>query len=123
LNGALFAITLVILQNLLSAGKLDTTQLFSLVLFVIALPLLAGFAYIDYMMLAAKVDAFKGNGDPALIIEYVGIVTDLAGITAAIWNVSWEVATGFVLMCIIAFFITARTYDRITQLHDIVYRK
>jgi hypothetical protein len=79
LNGALFAITLVILQNLLSAGKLDTAQLFSLVLFVIALPLLAGFAYIDYMMLAAKVEAFKGNRDPALIIEYVGIAADLAG--------------------------------------------
>jgi hypothetical protein len=73
LNGALFAITLVILQTLLSTVMLDTAQLISLIGFVIAIPLLAGFAFINYMTLAAKVDPFIGNKDAAIIIEYVGV--------------------------------------------------
>jgi hypothetical protein len=121
MNGALFAITLVILQNLLSAGRLDTPQFVSLICFVIAIPLLAGFAVIDYMALSAKVDPFTGNRDAAIIIEYVGILFDLAGITAAIWNMSWEVAVGFILVCILTFLITARIYDRITKLYFMIY--
>ncbi len=122
MNGALFAITLVILQNLLSVGKLDFPQLVSLICFVIAILLLAGFAFIDYMALAAKVDPFTGNRDAAIIIEYVGIFADLAGITAAIWNMSWEGAIGFILMCVLTCLITAKAYDRITKLHHMIYK-
>ncbi len=123
LNGALFAITLVILQTLLSTAMLDIAQLISLIGFVIAIPLLAGFAFINYMTLAAKVDPFTGNKDAAIIIEYVGVLADLVGITAAIWNTSWEVAVGFILVCLLTFLIMAKTYERITKLHDMIYGK
>lgn len=120
INGVLFTLTLVLLQNLLGASSLNAWQTASLISFTLALPCLAGYAYIIYSIQAAKVDP-QAKGKLFLLLQYVGVTADLVGIWANITNSSWIAGLVFFLASIIVFVICARTYNHIVVVHTEVY--
>jgi hypothetical protein len=123
INGVLFTLTIVLLQNLLGAGNLNVWQTISLILFVIALPCLAGYAYIIYAIQAAKVDP-QAKGKTFLLLQYIGIATDLLGIWANITNSSWIAGLIFFVVSIVAFVICSITYNHIVEiLIEPIHRK
>jgi len=120
INGILFTLTIVLLQNLLAAGSLNMWQTISLILFAIALPCLAGYAYIIYAIQAAKVDP-QAKGKTFLLLQYIGVATDLLGIWANITNGSWIAGLIFFVASIVAFVICSITYNHIVEIHTEVY--
>jgi len=120
INGILFTLTIVLLQNLLAAGSLNMWQTISLILFAIALPCLAGYAYIIYAIQAAKVDP-QAKGKTFLLLQYIGVTTDLLGIWANITNGSWIAGLIFFVASIVAFVICSITYNHIVEIHTEVY--
>lgn len=120
INGILFTLTIVLLQNLLGAGSLNVWQTISLILFAIALPCLAGYALVIYAIQAAKVDP-QAKGKTFLLLQYIGIATDLLGIWANITNSSWIAGLSFFVVFIVVFVICSITYNHIVEIHTEVY--
>ena len=120
INGILFTLTIVLLQNLLGAGSLNVWQTISLILFAIALPCLAGYALVIYAIYAAKVDP-QAKGKIFLLLQYIGIATDLLGIWANITNSSWIAGLIFFVASAVALVICATTYNHIVEIHAEVY--
>lgn len=120
INGILFTLTIVLLQNLLGAGSLNVWQTISLILFAIALPCLAGYAYVIYAIQAAKVDP-QAKGKTFLLLQYIGVATDLLGIWANITSSSRIAGLVFLVVSIVAFVICSITYNHIAEIHTEAY--
>lgn len=120
INGVLFTLTVVLLQNLLGAGSLTVLQTISLILFVIALPCLAGYAFVIYAISAAKVDP-QAKGKTFLLLQYIGLAADFLGIVANITNSSWVAGTVFFVASAVALVISLTTYNHIVEIHTRVY--
>ncbi len=121
INGILFTLTIVLLQNLLGASSLSVWQITSLTLFAIALPCLGGYGFVIYAIQAAKV-APQGRGKIFLLLQYVGLVTDLLGICASITNSSKVAGFIFLISSLVTLLIICtRTYSHIVELHEEIY--
>lgn len=119
-NGALFTLSIVILQNLLTSNNLSAWQLASLISFAVALPCLAGYAYIIFFIQSARVDP-QARGKVFLWLQPIGIISDVLGILASLMNVSWVAGIAFLVTSIAVLVICLRTQNHIVELHNEVY--
>lgn len=95
--GGLIIISLVILQDFLSANPLDRPAFLAVLAFSIALPLLSGTLVLNV------VERYKYGPSKSLIAQIVryvflaSILLDLAGIAAAFWHASWITGLVFIV--------------------------
>lgn len=122
INGVLFTISLVILQNLLGASTLAPWQTASLILFAIGLPCLAGYAFVIFAIRAAKVDPQKRT-KKFIWLQNIGLIADLSGIWASFMNSSKVAGLIFLGVSLVTLVICAITYNHINDLHISIYGK
>ncbi len=96
--GGLIIISLVILQDFLSANPLDRPAFLAVLAFSIALPMLSGTLVLNVVEERFKYGPAKSP--IAQIVRYVflaSILLDLAGIAAAFWHASWITGLVFIV--------------------------
>ncbi len=101
LTGGLIAISIIILQALISLGKLDTPSTVSLVALSISMPLSASFLFIKFVQSAYGIDTNEWR--IISILTLVSYIIGFIGITAAIWHASPLAGVVFLIVSCIAF--------------------
>jgi len=102
ITGGLIAISLIILQALISLGKLDTPSTVSVVALSISIPLCACFLFIRFVQSAYRINIHEWN----IIIgtlTFGSYVIGFIGITAAIWHAYALAGIIFLIVSISAF--------------------
>ena len=100
LTGGLIVISIVILQALISSGKLDTPSTVSIVALSISMPLAASFLFTRFVQKAYEIFTYEWRiiGILTLVSYIIGFI----GITAAIWHASTLAGVVFLIVSIIA---------------------
>lgn len=101
LTGGLIAISIVILQALISLGKLDMPSTVSLVALSISMPLAASFLFIRFVQSAYGINTYEWR--VISILTVVSYIIGFIGITAAIWHASPLAGVVFLIVGSIAF--------------------
>ena len=100
LTGGLIAISIIILQALISLGKLDTPATVSIVALSISMPLSASFLFIRFVQRAYEINTYEWR--IISILTSVSYIIGLIGITAAIWHASPLAGVVFLIVSISA---------------------
>lgn len=106
--GGLVIIILVILQDLISLGKLDLASYISILAFAIALPLLCGTLVIN-----AVESKYQYSSPHAKILKVIhvafgiGVTLGLVGVAAAFWHISWIAGIVFIIALVVAIVVHA----------------
>ncbi len=108
LTGGLIVISIVILQALISSGKLDTPSTLSLVALSISMPLAASFLFIRFVQSVYGINTYEWR--MISILPLVSYIIGLIGITAAIWHASPLAGVVFLTVSSIAFVFSMAYY-------------
>lgn len=99
-GGALLAISVIILQGIISSAVSDTPERVSLIALSTAIPLLAGSIAVWWS--ESHYESFTGLGSMVIgICSTLGSVSAFIGIDAIIWHLSW--IAGVIFLCVSAF--------------------
>src|SRR5690242_13612249 len=95
--GALLAISLVLLQDLVSIGVVDLATLISTIALSAAIPLNVG-GFMIYMDMGERTSHLnEKHRNTFLRIKWLGAVCTIIGIDTSIWHVSWIAGTIFLI--------------------------
>lgn len=122
INGALFATTLVLLQNLLATNNLNIWQLIALIMFSVSLPCLGAYSAIIYKIHTSKVDP-QLRARAFLFLQYIAIITSFLGIFTSIFNSSWIAGCVFLIMSVIAIALWSKTHAVIDDIYSEINQK
>ena len=119
----LLAVSLIVFQDIISSGISDVPEHISLIAFCIALPILAGTAFLRKWENESE---YWDNTNPkwykfSYICSFTGFVCSIIGINAAIYHASWIAGLVFLLITLFATFIyfyVAPDADEVEQLKD-----
>jgi hypothetical protein len=113
----LIAISVVILQALISTATLDLTELISLSCFSLALPILAGGVVVNFVGIEMIGHLFPQGTTPswAQFLIWAAFTIDILGIVAAIWHASWIAGILFLITTLFSFAIYLPSIRKMLQ--------
>ena len=114
-NGVLFAIDLIFIQNLVQDSSLIGWKMSSLLLFAIALPCLAANVFTSHSMRIAKT-VLPGKSRSFQIIQLAGYLASLGGVWTSIMDVSVWIGILFAIISIICYVFCANAYRDIERI-------
>ena len=100
--GGLMAISLIIVHDFIAMGQLDLPAFISVLSFALAVPLMAGLLLISFRETTL---GYFGYSRSISAFCYVSVFTDILGIDAAFWHISWIAGvvfaiSGFVILIV-----------------------
>ena len=105
-SSALIAISLIILQSLISLKSPDTSQFIAIIAFAIAIPLLAGAVGIYQCELDYQRTIRLWTAITSLCL-FIGEVAAITGIAAILWHLSWIASLLFLVLSLMMFLVYA----------------
>lgn len=94
MSGGLIAISLVILQGLITLTSFDTAQFISIIAFSVAIPMLAGVIVICQSEMSYKC-LYHLWSDITFGCFIIGSISAFIGIAAILWHLSWIASSVF----------------------------
>ena len=111
----LIVIGVYIVQPFLTATTLDASAKVSIVVFSVAIPLLAALVMVN------RQETFRGRRTPSVMVTLAWVVAQLAafvGIVAGFWHITWIAGVVFLATGVVAVGVHSAGYVRLEATND-----
>lgn len=117
-SGGLIAISLVILQTFVSATSLDILLLIATCSFSIAIPILAGKLFLNFILSTHDyyLPSFRHGILRGSIV--IGCLFAMIGIIATLWHISWIAALLFLASTILMYVLGALYFPHLIEIAE-----